>query len=607
MMAKTLEDLVECAICMETLEKPKILSCAHSFCLSCLESLPIIAGHLRCPTCRKKTAVDKKGVQRLTDDFRLVQLKEILEQQKQTNPFPPDPDTLCDVCSKFPHAIYCMQSQKKICRRCLKVHNVFEIAVSHTHLKVEDVVSCPEHSADCNYACGTCKRLVCCNCVVGKCQDHSCCEIRDLAEDCLKEGDTNLIRRIETRTRDEIEKQIDICKGLKKEVEDHYENVKSALFDQRRQLLHDITVLENTNISAIQSLEEKDMMLARRVMEACYSGPRAADGGGQADLQEGIPSVFLKLMPTLQAMASSTEPLAPSPSLVPGLEFSLGKLAPQKPPKTVDQDSTVSLTGETEPEPGPSVNPEDSIVASVPHNPEYPPENRDDIAFAKVVHDTRRMELGIVARYKNYIVRLECLGGGKICVQIYERDVHCGYYDELEFIEHSKITLETGDTIYGEYVEYLRCKLFNYLQSRKGECVLGKVVHDHRYKRNHLMAMKGELIITYGLDTRQYEVITTENELYPDMEGMLQRFYSLHNSEYNEQVKAMKKQLQLYKVAHELLKSPSTSNAFMERQVPVAIYTKEDEIFGSEWKEVWCHGQLSIYGYCIFTNRSVCW
>ena len=69
-----------------------------------------------------------------------------------------------------------------------------------------------------------------------------------------------------------IEKQIDICKVLKREVEDHYEDVKSAIFDQRRQLLHDITVLENTNISAIQSLEEKDMMLARRVMEACYSG-----------------------------------------------------------------------------------------------------------------------------------------------------------------------------------------------------------------------------------------------------------------------------------------------------------------------------------------------
>ena len=355
-------------------------------------------------------------------------------------------------------------------------------------------------------------------------------------------------------------------------------------------------------------MEEKCLVLARRVMEACYSGTAAAEGGGQADLQEGIPSVFLKLMPTLQAMASSTEPLVPLPCFIPGLEVNMGKVVPQKLPKPGDESGSLTRKTEAKPassvnledslgasatnnsevspeaKPASSVNPEDSLEASATIDSEDPPEDKDDLVFSKVVEDTRRKELGIVARYKNCIVRLECLGGGKICVQIYERDVHCGYYDELEFTEHCKSTLETGDTIYGEYSEYFKCKLFDYLKSQKGECVFDKIVHDRRHTRNHLLAKEGDLIISYGLDTRQYEVFTDKNELYPYMDGLVQSFYPLDDWLYPKEVKAIKKQLQLYKIAHGLLKSPSTSNLFIARQVPVTIYTKEDEIFGSEWK-----------------------
>lgn len=34
-----LEDLVQCALCMDKLTDPKMLPCQHTFCLNCLQTL----------------------------------------------------------------------------------------------------------------------------------------------------------------------------------------------------------------------------------------------------------------------------------------------------------------------------------------------------------------------------------------------------------------------------------------------------------------------------------------------------------------------------------------------------------------------------------------
>ena len=52
---------LECPICLETLKKPKLLSCTHTFCLKCLEKILIKEDDekksIRCPTCREITEV----------------------------------------------------------------------------------------------------------------------------------------------------------------------------------------------------------------------------------------------------------------------------------------------------------------------------------------------------------------------------------------------------------------------------------------------------------------------------------------------------------------------------------------------------------------------
>ena len=52
---------LECAICLETFKEPKVLTCQHSYCKTCLERLATVDGRwnyeITCPECRQKTQV----------------------------------------------------------------------------------------------------------------------------------------------------------------------------------------------------------------------------------------------------------------------------------------------------------------------------------------------------------------------------------------------------------------------------------------------------------------------------------------------------------------------------------------------------------------------
>ena len=51
---------LECPVCLDTLKKPKLLGCTHTFCLECLETLVKEENDVKkiiCPTCREVTKV----------------------------------------------------------------------------------------------------------------------------------------------------------------------------------------------------------------------------------------------------------------------------------------------------------------------------------------------------------------------------------------------------------------------------------------------------------------------------------------------------------------------------------------------------------------------
>ena len=84
-MADALQKILECPICLDQIENPKMLPCQHSFCMSkCLENLLELKRkrkQVTCPMCRKKFPVPIGG---FPNNYVLQNL---LEKQKEiSNP-----------------------------------------------------------------------------------------------------------------------------------------------------------------------------------------------------------------------------------------------------------------------------------------------------------------------------------------------------------------------------------------------------------------------------------------------------------------------------------------------------------------------------------------
>ncbi len=77
---------LECPICSERFKQPKQLECSHSFCLECLQQLKEktpSATKLACPVCRQDILLKENGIDGLKNDFKAVNLLEIIVAQEK--------------------------------------------------------------------------------------------------------------------------------------------------------------------------------------------------------------------------------------------------------------------------------------------------------------------------------------------------------------------------------------------------------------------------------------------------------------------------------------------------------------------------------------------
>ena len=151
---KKVEEELNCSICLDTYNDPKLLQCLHAYCRKCLVKLVVRDQQgqliLTCPKCRHDTPVPANGVAGLQPAFQINHLLEIMEEHKKAAEDPP-------------------ASTEKAERDSASLTSPDRIKVC-----------CCEHAGkEVGLFCETCREPVCVKCAIkgGKHHSHDCEEL----------------------------------------------------------------------------------------------------------------------------------------------------------------------------------------------------------------------------------------------------------------------------------------------------------------------------------------------------------------------------------------------------------------------------------------------
>ena len=197
---------LECGICLDQYNDPKLLSCFHVFCKQCLERLvlqeegqPI----LRCPNCRRATTLPPQGVSGLQSDFHahhLFEIQDVLFKAKEPK---------CEKCKlKSTATGFCRECGKFVCDKCTEIHQSWEEYTNHQIVAIQDVQAdaanlispkkkvlyCPKHKDNVlKVYCETCNELICTDCTIQLHQGHHC----DVISDTFPKHKQEIINQLE--------------------------------------------------------------------------------------------------------------------------------------------------------------------------------------------------------------------------------------------------------------------------------------------------------------------------------------------------------------------------------------------------------------------------
>ncbi|XP_071786898.1 uncharacterized protein [Asterias amurensis] len=177
-LQKIVQKHLECGICYEQYNDPRVLDCPHSFCKTCLQKYQSTnykdATMLICPVCLKKTQLHQKDVQALKTNFNITRLADQLKLVSSSE----DNQWVCKLCKDKNEAThFCFDCPAIFCANCYQVHQK-----SHTVNTLKDISDgkiaskdrkrkrrpeCQTHEGEVMwFYCTTCDVMICQVCTV---------------------------------------------------------------------------------------------------------------------------------------------------------------------------------------------------------------------------------------------------------------------------------------------------------------------------------------------------------------------------------------------------------------------------------------------------------
>ena len=187
----------ECSICFEHYNDeskcPRLLSCGHSFCSSCLERL-LHGNTIDCPTCRNLGTVPT-GVEGLLKNFALLDLvNDTPKENVGSNTGSHD----CEACGeKHPANFCCLDCKENMCKTAAQFHTRNKASRDHQVVPLEKLEAnpqlasvsliCQKHNNKFRFFDEKCGHAVCRECVTLEHLVHLCLPLAEAALEYGKE------------------------------------------------------------------------------------------------------------------------------------------------------------------------------------------------------------------------------------------------------------------------------------------------------------------------------------------------------------------------------------------------------------------------------------
>ena len=194
--------LIECPICLNEQQDPRLLSCRHIYCHKCLKDYHEKGNHgntLPCPQCREVTTLYEDGVNNLPKFFFMNELKEVVMskdgEKEDANP-PKHGGVVCSTEDCGQSALkYCKQCEF-LCQQCYNDHSKGRVTKSHQVIAADEVEAftkskvpryppCHRHEHQVmDLYCLRCHQPMCNTCSNSIHDGHRRCELAKHAEKC---------------------------------------------------------------------------------------------------------------------------------------------------------------------------------------------------------------------------------------------------------------------------------------------------------------------------------------------------------------------------------------------------------------------------------------
>ncbi len=260
-------NLVECPICYELDEIPKVLPCQHTVCQKCIGSLQRIKpNNVTCPICCKHVDIPPAGPGKLPTNLTIVQLRDIIDAALNQHE-----RKACECCGEPGQTIsdVCKECDEQFCDKCAKKHSSKTFFKDHKPISIS-VVVCSDHQRPFTFFCLDCNRLLCFVCHNRDiCDGHQIAKLEKLKTEkqaAMKEIIKKIAGNIEANKRDIQPAKTALIAGLesvepiKRKIKEQGNKLKDQIKVQVKKLLKEVDIYENS-LHAIKEQVESDNQL----------------------------------------------------------------------------------------------------------------------------------------------------------------------------------------------------------------------------------------------------------------------------------------------------------------------------------------------------------